>query len=296
MGSQDSVQYPARMVRRPVDKSNDASELYLDLLKRCLTRTLHFDPYQRIDPMRGTWKRRLYLLHLPLRKSLARFSVEIVRVARPGGRIDGRDFPAQAETMIGLKRLDNLHSCIRDVLEQGVPGDLLEAGVWRGGASIFMRAALEAYGDDERLVWAADSFQGLPAPDSENYPSDDKDTFYQNPHLAVSLDEVRTNFRRYGLLDERVQFLPGWFRETLSRAPVERIAVLRLDGDMYESTFVALEALYDKVTVGGYVIVDDYFAVPKGAGRATDDFRHQRDIQEELVRIDWGGAYWKRLR
>jgi O-methyltransferase len=72
--------------------------------------------------------------------------------------------------------------------------------------------------------------------------------------------------------------------------------VLRLDGDMYESTIVPLEALYDKVPVGGYVIVDDYFAVPTGAGRATDAFRSEHGVEDELIRIDWAGAYWKRGR
>ena len=128
--------------------------------KRSLTRTLHPDPYQRIDPVRGTWKRRAYLAHLPLRKALARAGVELVRVVDDRARADGSDVPALAETMVGLERLDNLHACVRDVLEQNVPGDLLEAGVWRGGASIFMRGALEAYGDEGRIVWAADSFEG----------------------------------------------------------------------------------------------------------------------------------------
>ena len=276
---------------------SEAAELYLDLLKRCLTRTIHPDPYQRIDPELGTWKRRAYRAHLPLRRVLRRAGLELVRVVDPGdARAEGRDHPALAETMIGLKRLDNLHACIRNVLDEEVPGDLLEAGVWRGGASIFMAGALRAYGDEERLVWAADSFQGLPQPDTERYPLEMDDVFARNPHLAISLDEVKGNFRRYGLLDERVRFLPGWFRDTLPSAPVERLSILRLDGDMYESTIVALESLYDKVSVGGHVIVDDYFNVPEGAGRATDDFRRAREIDDELVRIDWGGAYWTRRR
>jgi len=296
VGGPEPVQYRTAVLDGASGARTDAAELYLDLLKRCLTRTLHEDPYRRIDPMRRTWKRAGYRAYLPLHKALSRAGVELVRVVGANGRSDGRDVPALAETMVGLERLDNLHACIRGVLEQNVPGDLLEAGVWRGGASIFMRAALEAYGDEERVVWAADSFAGLPPPDADRYPDDQGDTFYRNPHLAISVEEVAENFQRYGLLDERVRFLEGWFRDTLPHAPVDRVAVLRLDGDMYESTIVALEALYDKVLPGGYVIVDDYFAVPTGAGRATDDFRRARGIEEELVRIDWAGAYWKRLR
>jgi len=279
------------------DRRADPVDLYLDLLKKCLTRSVGPDPYRPIDPMHQTWKRALYVAHLPVKRALGAIGVELVR------RIDGDpalqevgiDLPAQAETMIGMRRLDNLQACVEDVLARDVPGDLLEAGVWRGGASIFMRGVLEAHGDLHRTVWLADSFAGLPPPDVERYPSDAGDTFSRNPHLAVSLEEVQENFRRYGLLDERVRFLKGWFHETLRNAPVERLAVLRLDGDMYGSTLETLDALYDKVSPGGYVIVDDYYAVPEGAGRATDDFRAERGITEELVKIDWAGAYWQRL-
>jgi O-methyltransferase len=272
------------------------AELYLDLLKKVLTRTIFVDRYQAIDPKRGTWKRALYAAHLPVRKALGMAGVELVRKVDsvPEYRAEGTDVPGQADTMIGLKRLDNLHHCIREVLRRRVPGDLMETGVWRGGATIFMRGALSAYGDVERCVWAADSFEGLPKPDSDRYPEDRAVPFWDNPHLAVSLEEVKANFRRYGLLDDRVRFLPGWFRDTLPEAPVSELAVLRLDGDMYESTIVALRSLYDKVSAGGYVIVDDYGAVPTGAGKAVDDFRGERGITEELVRIDSTGVYWQR--
>jgi O-methyltransferase len=208
-------------------------------------------------------------------------------------RAEGRGHPPDAETMIGLRRLDNLHACIRAVLGDGVPGDLMETGVWRGGATIFMRGALAAYGDAGRRVWVADSFAGLPRGDAR-YPADADARFWRNPHLAVSLDDVRENFRRYGLLDDRVRFLEGWFRDTLPGAPVEQLAVLRLDADMYESTIVALEALYPRLEPGGFLIVDDYGALPAGAGQATDDFRAQAGIDDELVAIDWTGVFWRR--
>jgi O-methyltransferase len=80
--------------------------------------------------------------------------------------------------------------------------------------------------------------------------------------LAVSLEQVKANFDRYGLLDDQVRFLKGWFRDTLPVAPIERLAVLRLDGDMYESPMDTLVNLYPKLSEGGYVIVDDYGAIP----------------------------------
>jgi O-methyltransferase len=88
-------------------------------------------------------------------------------------RAEGMDWPLSAATMIGLRRLDNLRACVERIVEEDVPGDLIETGVWRGGASIFMRGALEAFGDRERTVWVADSFQGLPKPDPEKYPCDE---------------------------------------------------------------------------------------------------------------------------
>jgi hypothetical protein len=236
----------------------DTRDLYLDLLKKCLTRAA-FEDGGSVD--------------LAVRE-------------------EGRDWPAEAETMIGLRRLDNLEQCIQTVLEAGVPGDLIETGVWRGGATILMRAVLKAWGDTERTVWVADSFAGLPHPDAETYPADAKSSFWEYSELAVSEDEVRANFVRYGLLDDQVCFLKGWFRDTLPIAPIERLAVLRLDGDMYESTIVALRALFPKVSPGGFVIVDDYGAVP-ACRKAVDDFRTENGIVEPLVTIDWTGAYWQ---
>lgn len=184
--------------------------------------------------------------------------------------------------MVGLGRLDNLQDCIIRVVADGVPGDLLEAGVWGGGASIFMRGVLRVVGDFTRSVWVADSFQGLPPPDANSYPADAGDEHWRNPELAVGIDEVRRNFERYGLLDERVRFLPGWFCDSLPNAPITRLSVLRLDGDTYQSAMEALVALYHKVSTGGFVIIDDYGAVP-GCRQAVDDFRASRGITVPLT-------------
>jgi O-methyltransferase len=202
--------------------------------------------------------------------------------------------PPQAETMVGLERMDNVHRCIADVLTQGVPGDFMECGVWRGGVAIFMRGALKAYGDASRVVWAADSFAGLPPPDEDQFPPDADNVLWRYDELAVSLEEVKRAFERYGLLDDRVRFLPGWFRDTLPKAPVDRLAILRLDGDMYESTMVALRSLWPKVSVGGYVIVDDYQPKHPGCVAAVDEFLAEHGPGETLQPAGTIGAYWKR--
>ena len=146
----------------------------------------------------------------------------------------GRDWPKFAFTMIGKARMRNLREMTETILSDGVPGDLLEAGVWRGGACIYMRGILKARGITDRAVWVADSFAGLPPPNAEQYPADKDDPHHTFADLAISLEEVRDNFSRFGLLDEQVRFLKGWFKDTLPQAPVKRLALLRLDGDMYE--------------------------------------------------------------
>lgn len=270
---------------------NGVQDLYLDLLKKCLTRLLFPEQYRLILPPESRLRRTVWR---GAQRFLARFGLDLVQRGRPdcSVREEGLDWPASAETMVGLKRLDNLQNCIVDVLRKGVPGDLMETGVWRGGASIFMRAVLKAYSVHDRSVWLADSFQGLPKPDPVRYPADRNDTLWQIASLAVSLDEVKANFRRYGLLDEQVRFLPGWFRATLPAAPVERLALLRLDGDMYESTILALEHLYPKLLPGGYLIIDDY-ALPN-CQAAVDEFRAHRGISEKLLPIDRYAKFWQR--
>jgi O-methyltransferase len=273
--------------------SGRAAELYLDLLKRCLTRYAfpeRYRPVRTAGPLRAA-------VHAVARRVLATRQLELVRSApfSPALREIGRDRHPDAETMVGLRRLDSLQRCIADVLRAGVPGDLVETGVWRGGAVIFMRAVLEAYGDPDRVVWAADSFRGLPRPDAERYPADWWIRLWTEPELAVPLEEVQANFARYGLLDDRVRFLAGWFRDTLPRAPIDRLAVLRLDGDMYESTMDALSSLYPKLSVGGYLIVDD-FGASGPCKQAVEEFRARHGIGEDLVWIDWSGVFWKRRR
>jgi hypothetical protein len=183
--------------------------------------------------------------------------------------------------------------CAAHVVQSGVAGDLVEAGVWRGGACIMLRAVLAACEDQSRSVWVVDSFAGLPPPSPEQYPEDTDLDLSSIDLLSVSRAEVEANFERYGLLDERVHFLEGWFKDTLPRAPIERIALLRVDADMYESTMDVLTGLYARVSPGGYVIIDDYGALDP-CRRAVDDFRHSRGIREQMFRIDHTAVYWVR--
>lgn len=275
---------PANLVADP-----DLPRQYLDLLKKALTMSL----WEARDGSQPFRRRR------GLRAKVTRFLRGNAGRARDAGpdveaqRMEGRDWPKLAHSMVGMKRLDNLQMCVESVLRDGVPGDLIETGVWRGGASILMRGILQAYGVRDRRVWVADSFEGLPPPDAAKYPADADDVHHENRLLAVSLEEVQANFRKYGLLDDQVRFLEGWFKDTLPGAPIERLAVARLDGDMYESTIDALRSLYPKLSAGGYLIVDDYGAIP-ACRRAVTDFRGEHGIAEPVQTIDWTGVWWRR--
>ncbi len=264
---------------------------YIDLLMGCLTRELFLDEEVH-DVALADW---------PGPQTPSELAGTLRdhkwRLTRRGGdptrRLDGHDWPPTAETMVGRHRLANVRAAVETVLSEGVPGDLIETGVWRGGVTILMRGILEAWGDEQRTVWVADSFQGLPAPDGERFPADQGHDLSGVATLAISAEQVRANFARYGLLDERVQLLEGWFADTLPDAPISRLAVLRLDGDLYQSTMDALEALYHRVSPGGFVIVDDYGAW-EPCRQAVDEFRAANEINDPIVEVDWTGVYWRR--
>ena len=194
-----------------------------------------------------------------------------------------------------FRSLDNVQFCAQDILANQVPGDFIETGVWRGGSVIFMRALLKSYNVTNRCVWVADSFAGVPPPNPERYPWDAGIRLDVYPQLAVSMGEVQRNFERYGLLDAQVRFLPGWFRDSLPSAPIEALALMRLDGDLYESTMDALVHLYPKLSVGGYVVIDDYGAI-EACRQAVHYYRTSHNITEEIRVVDWTGVYWQRVR
>jgi hypothetical protein len=276
-----------------------ARERYTDLLKRSLLELPYFDNELRIrylrDCVRGTAQFSPAVLH-DIRSYDPAATARLSAANEAGLPLDGNlDNLGFSHTMLGRKRLDNIEHCFRSIVADGVPGDFIECGVWRGGAVVFMRGLLEAYEIADRAVWVADSFEGLPPPTHPEDVAFGLDLSREHyPMLAVSLETVKRTFETYGLLDDRVRFLPGWFKDTLSSAPIERLALLRLDGDIYESTMDALTALYDKLAPGGYLIVDD-LPIPT-CRKAVDHFRASRGIVEPIVSIDWTGGYWRKER
>jgi O-methyltransferase len=247
------------------DMTDQVRRLYTDLLIRTLTNTIYGDP--AMDP----WHDK-------------RFD--------PALRETGEDWPLQAHSMVGIARLENLRDLTQAVIDDDIPGDFIETGVWRGGCCILMRGVLAANAVTDRRIFVADSFDGLPPPNAA-YPKDADDQLFKHRELAVSVAEVQTNFRAYGLLDECVVFVKGLFQDTLAGLETGPLALIRLDGDMYESTIVALTALYPRVSPGGFVIIDDYGAI-EACRAAVTDYRAQHGIEAPIHRIDWAGVWWRK--
>jgi O-methyltransferase len=283
-----------RIVSEP-DLSAHASEAdrrYLSLLKHSITASLYPESAWRTL---GTEEDRQgvvgYVKNIAIKK-LAQKNLILVRKMPYASELreTGGDWPMFGYSMVGHRRLDNIESCLRSVVEDNVEGDFVECGVWRGGASMYAKAVLNSLRATDRSVWLADSFQGMPA--RKEADNDDFDiSFYS--YLAVSVDEVRGNFERFGLLDENVKFIKGWFSDTLRAAPIRKIAVLRVDGDYYASTMDVLDGLFDRVSNAGYVIIDDYGGW-ESCRRAVTDFCAKRRISPNIERIDSTGAFWRK--
>jgi O-methyltransferase len=247
------------------------ADRYLDLVERCLRNEIHGEP--RLEAL---------------------LRAAATRVRHPWQTRTWREFwPVKAHTMLSAARLTNVRRLVEATLQDGVAGDYIETGVWRGGACILMRAVLAAYGVCDRRVYVADSFEGLPRPNSDRYPADRRDRLFSFAELAVSEAEVRRNFDAYGLLDAQVVFVKGLFKDTLPALKGHPFALIRLDGDMYESTMDALTNLYDGLSSGGYVVVDDY-GILNGCRRAVHDFLDGRSLAPSIEDIDGHGVWWRK--
>lgn len=208
-------------------------------------------------------------------------------------RSAGLDWPLHGLTMVGLARLDDLQRCVEDVVRDGVAGDVIETGSWRGGASMLMRATLNSLGQTDRTVWVADSFQGFPEVDRDLDAGYDLEADLAGcDFLAVPLEEVRASFGRFGL-EEGVTFVPGFFQDTLPTLPARRWAIARLDGDSYDATRLSLDVLYPNLAHGGYLIVDDYLPLDQ-CREAVDDFRREHGITAPIEHVDWSCVRWRR--
>ncbi|MBZ5679983.1 MAG: TylF/MycF family methyltransferase [Acidobacteriia bacterium] len=190
----------------------------------------------------------------------------------------------QPYTMCSSARLRGLYRAVRYVAENRVPGDLVECGSAKGGSAALMALTSRRLGENRR-IWLFDTFEGLPAPTSDD--PDYKIASLFTGDCVGTLDEVQKLFGRLHLAED-ARFVKGLFQETLHRTQIPTIAVLHIDGDWYESVKVCLDELYDKVTPGGVIQFDDY-GYWQGARRAVDEFFERRGITPTLQRLDFSG-------
>ncbi len=267
---------------------------YIELLKDVLIDKDNANRYQLTPypPHRSYFLKRFVINKVINKLSTKKLIITGINKDGAKQREIGLGWPINGYSMIGTKRLNNIQFCIENIVKNNVPGDFIETGVWRGGSCIFAKSLFNIL-DDSRTVWVADSFEGLPKPNAELYPEDKGDDLFSLEQLRISKEQVQENFKRFNLLDDKVKFLKGWFKDTLPTAPIDQLAIIRLDGDMYESTMDGLVNLYHKLSAGGYIIIDDYGTIP-ACKKAVHDFRDKHGITEEIINIDGSGYFWQK--
>lgn len=212
-------------------------------------------------------------------------------------------------SMLSKDGLSNIEDCVNCVLNDKVRGDFVEAGIWRGGTGILMKSILNEYKCRDRKVFLLDSFEGMEniadtgsSITQNNHPIDvlcshalnDIEKYFGQTLIETSVDEVEHNLKHFGCWDDNVVLVKGWFTDDYPFDQIREISVLRLDCDYYYPTMVCLEHLYDKISVGGFIILDEYYLEFMGERLAVDDFRHRRGITTPVVRVDKGIGYWRK--
>jgi cephalosporin hydroxylase len=264
-----------RLTRRYLDLLRGAlldehyleNELRIRHLLECVEAGRPADPRKLADPARA------------MAKDLRRLQAERRSGELAIGRARDGERDGFAYTSLGRARLDHLEACVAAIATDNLPGDLVDCGTARGGAAIFMRGLLEANGLHEPRVWVADRFDG-----GGDRPTED-------PSASSNLNAVREGFARFSLLDDRVVFLQGEPAVTLRDAPIDAIALLRVDGRQPERIAAVLDAVIDRVVPGGFVIVDHYGLA--AAQQAVELVRAERGMSNQLEQVDWGASAWR---
>lgn len=199
-------------------------------------------------------------------------------------------------TMCNIPALNQVYELLKDLDQQKIDGDIVETGSWNGGCCAFMAKC-----SPERKVWMFDSFEGMPEfSEKDAYKAKCKKLEAKaNPELKpvglwkADVEKAKKIIEKVGATN-RTKIFKGWFQDTIPKAGIEKIALLRIDGDIYESTKFCLEALYDKVVDGGYIILDDYRGW-EGSRHAVFEFFVDRKIAPFIEIFPYGGrAYFRK--
>ncbi len=269
--------------------TDENAERYLDLIVETVNGSI-YGAQQYLRPVDSVSRvRRVAASAASAAGVIAAKTVSVPASAYDSGEGWPRDRLNLGYSMIGRARLSNVREAVQAALDDEVPGNLIETGVWKGGTCILMRAVLASRAVTDRVVYVADSFAGLPAADE----SDDAAELHSDPTLAVSQEDVQAAFAKFQLLDDQVRFIKGFFADTLPTLAGTPWAVVRLDGDMYQSTMDGIVNLYPDLSPGGFLIIDDYFTY-ESCRRAITEYRNLHSIVEEIIPVDNSGAYWRK--
>jgi O-methyltransferase len=200
-------------------------------------------------------------------------------------------------TMTSAERIFALRQAVMHVVEHGIPGDIVECGVWKGGSMMAVARTLKELRATERNLHLFDTFDGMPTPGEEDVNLSDESAAalmsQSDKESGVvwaygALEEVKRNLLSTGYPAERISFVKGKVEETIPMNAPAQIALLRLDTDWYESTYHELVHLYPRLSPGGVLIIDDY-GHWKGARRAVDAYISEQKLRLLLNRIDYTG-------
>jgi O-methyltransferase len=227
----------------------------------------------------------------------------------PGHQDMGEEFQrlyetAKPYTMTTIERMYALHQACRYVVKSGVRGDIVECGVWRGGSSMLAALSLLAL-TERRPLWLYDTFEGMPEPGAldkkwSGEPAADllalhpREAGAANTWAYATLDDVRRNMAMTGYPIDELHYVQGKVEDTIPASAPDRVALLRLDTDWYESTRHELEHLWPRLSTGGVLIVDDY-GHWQGARQATDEFFHLQGAHILWHRVDYTGRVTVKL-
>jgi O-methyltransferase len=197
-------------------------------------------------------------------------------------------------TLAGAERVHNLYALAERIENENIPGDVIECGVCNGGtAAVLARFASQS--KLGRTIWLLDSFQGMPETTIEDVdgPGGDVATAHIGKELG-SEARVRDVLKLVGAKMDRVRIVPGWFQDTFPRVSAQRVALLNIDADWYESVKLCLTTFFDRVVPGGFVSIDDYGHWP-GCKKAVDEFLVDRGLVIQLHRVDYTAHWFQKI-
>jgi cephalosporin hydroxylase len=286
----DAATWEQDVLRFRERKQERSIQRYLDLLKGAVLDEHYLENEVRIEYLIGCAER-----GRPANPDLVRDPTRFLRKetlqlrqARRSGLVEGDAKTAYFPyTAVGRNQLDHLERTLEAIRAEGVEGDVATCGAGRGGAAIFAHGFLAAYEIEARRVWVADTFRSTPE-GAEHKPLDEGGV----DDLLADLNQVREGFERFGLLDDQVRFLQGRFADTLPDAPFEQLALLHIGGNVGSEAGVALDHVYGRLAIGGYVVIEDYY--DQACHDAIEAFRTRHRVVEPIERVGVRGATWRK--